>query len=155
MGTVRDIRAKEFIGPGIRGLVRRQTSWRVTARAGFFGFALIAHTRGRRDVRDGEGHGLMRGIVLAGGTGSRLFSGDTPGVNKHLLPVYDKPMIYHSVAGPDAGGRAGNPGDDQGRTYIKSFKRVLGDGSALGLAIRVSPRRTSRSGIAEAFADRS
>ena len=90
----------------------------------------------------------MRGIVLAGGTGSRLFP-VTLGVNKHLLPVYDKPMIYYSVAVLMLAGvreilvitRAAD---------IKSFKRVLGDGSALGLAIEYRAQNKPR-GIAEAF----
>ena len=90
----------------------------------------------------------MRGIVLAGGTGSRLFP-VTLGVNKHLLPVYDKPMIYYSVAVLMLAGvreilvitRAAD---------IKSFKRVLGDGSALGLAIEYRAQNKAR-GIAEAF----
>ena len=90
----------------------------------------------------------MRGIVLAGGTGSRLFP-VTLGVNKHLLPIYDKPMIYYPIAvlmlagvreillitrSPD----------------IPSFKRLLGDGSALGLDITYRAQNKPR-GIAEAF----
>ena len=90
----------------------------------------------------------MRGIVLAGGTGSRLFP-VTLGVNKHLLPVYDKPMIYYPVAVLMLAGvreilvitRSAD---------IPSFKRVLGDGSALGLAIEYRAQKKPH-GIAEAF----
>src|SRR5262249_13430224 len=91
----------------------------------------------------------MRGIILAGGTGSRLFP-LTLGVNKPLLPVYDKPMIYYPIAVLMLAGvreiliitRS---------TDIRSFKRVLGDGSALGLAIEYRAQNKPH-GIADAFA---
>ena len=91
----------------------------------------------------------MRGIVMAGGTGSRLFP-VTLGVNKHLLPVYDKPMIYYPIAVLMLAGvqeilvitRSAD---------IPSFRRVLGDGSALGLAIEYRAQKKPH-GIADAFA---
>src|SRR5437667_12075674 len=74
---------------------------------------------------------MMKGVVLAGGTGSRLFP-LTKITNKHLLPIYDKPMIYYPIqtlveAGIRdillvAGGR--NSGD---------FLRLLANGKELGL----------------------
>jgi glucose-1-phosphate thymidylyltransferase len=90
----------------------------------------------------------MRGIVMAGGTGSRLFP-VTLSVNKHLLPVYDKPMIFYPIAVLMLAGvreilvitRSAD---------IPSFKRVLGDGSALGLAIEYRAQKKPR-GIADAF----
>ena len=90
----------------------------------------------------------MRGIVMAGGTGSRLFP-VTLGVNKHLLPVYDKPMIYYPIAVLMLAGvreilvitRSAD---------IGAFKRVLGDGSALGLAIEYRVQKKPH-GIADAF----
>jgi len=90
----------------------------------------------------------MRGIILAGGTGSRLMP-VTLGVNKHLLPIYDKPMIYYPLAALMLAGvreillitRSSD---------IPSFKRLLGDGSALGLNITYRAQNKPR-GIAEAF----
>ncbi len=90
----------------------------------------------------------MRGIVLAGGTGSRLFP-VTLGVNKHLLPIYDKPMIYYPIAVLMLAGvrdillitRSAD---------IPSFKRLLGDGSNLGLAITYRAQSKPR-GIAESL----
>ena len=74
----------------------------------------------------------MKGVVLAGGTGSRLFP-LTKITNKHLLPVYDKPMIYYPIQTlVDAGIRdimivtgGKNAGD---------FLRLLGNGKEFGLA---------------------
>src|ERR1700755_2479509 len=92
----------------------------------------------------------MKGIVLAGGTGSRLFP-LTKITNKHLLPIYDKPMIYfpietHVEAGIRdllvvTGGR--NSGD---------FLRLLGNGKEFGLKYINYAYQEGEGGIAEALA---
>jgi glucose-1-phosphate thymidylyltransferase len=92
----------------------------------------------------------MKGIVLAGGTGSRLFP-LTKITNKHLLPVYDKPMIYYPIetlveAGINdllivTGGR--NSGD---------FLRLLGNGKEFGLKHINYTYQEGEGGIAEALA---
>lgn len=78
----------------------------------------------------------MQGVILAGGSGTRL-SPLTQSVNKHLLPLYDKPMIYYPLttlilAGVDSITIVTNVQD------IESFKKLLGDGSEFGIEIRFS-----------------
>jgi glucose-1-phosphate thymidylyltransferase len=90
----------------------------------------------------------MHGILLAGGTGSRLFP-ITAGTNKHLLPVYNKPMIYYSLSTLMLAGIRDivlitSPGD------VDRFTALLGDGSHLGLRITYRTQTQAR-GIAEAF----
>ncbi len=129
----------------VRARRRRPSGWSPINVTSVFRHERSGRRAGRHRTHRSRPHRLMRGIFLAGGSGTRLYP-ITMGACKQLLPVYDKPLILLSAVHSDDGGLR-DIAVVTTREDAPAFRRLLGDGSDFGIKPQLRRSgRTRRSG---------
>src|SRR5204862_4293863 len=110
---------------------------------------LVRHARSRRSAASLSRVAPVKGVILAGGKGTRLYP-LTRITNKHLLPIYDRPMVTYAIEALVAAG-IGDLMVVTGGTHAGEFLRLLGNGQAYGIERLSYGYQEEEGGIAEAL----